>query len=634
MKQQTPCDILTRLIHDYIAAQHQKILETHVKCDECGKASSKGRLVLHYAADSPVTLVRSLIKNFKWRECQKGFRKGDGVFILNREDWIVASILNQLSFENYKILCKSCLFQAQMHSQWNKLENPLTSNADLRKIIRTILKHHDQKAILKLCGWLSPHISNRIRKIPRQVRRIWIQFASVAKNFYDNPISRPFLLDWMTQWLNILFYQNFVQTHIGRSIAESIYSIDEPAISVRFFEKLYHNPINLFNFFVTINPNYTNHYLIPFLLKNLQNSESLSLKITDTLQGLICTLQPNPINLILHHFLEFPSPFQNRIIDELFLFAAKSKIYKLILSLQQVVFDQNLEITKSIQSYFTQVHNVYKKEHLKQIASEEEHTNKLHQDEQKIAQYHREWKKKRGPSPVQMSEIKQELIREKYTPIIQWHITRYKDEFQSFFSTHEKPIVAFDVEEWHHQVFCVMGIQVNPDLSFVIKVITVEDIYPINQSHYQLMAQMQEWLLQMPSSRIISHGTNQNEENLIKTGGHFQINTQDILHEARQFSAESAHMLKGEGLKHFEASIQFVREGCSVLKHNPSDVAFFQLCEVSLDHLLSKEADLNCLVCQKPQDVLLYCLEDAFSSLLAYVHYANHMTEICRKLGY
>lgn len=634
MKAQTPCDILTRLIRDYIKIQHNGILDNHRNCDECGKSISKGRLVIHYPSNSPDLMVRNLIKNFKWRECQKGFRKKSGDFILNTEDWIVASILNQLSFENYKILCKSCLSQAQVDSQWNRLEDPLTSNVELRKIVRTILKHHNREEIVKLGDWLSPHISNRIRKIPRHVRRVWMQFASVAKKFYDNPISRPFLLDWMTQWLDILFDQNFVQTQIGRSIAESIYLIDDPDMSDQFFEKLYQYPINLFNFFVSINPNYTNHYLIPFLLKNVQQNKVMAFKITETLQGLICTLHTEPINLILHHFSDFPVFFQTLIIDELFLFVTKSKIYKLILSLQQLLCDPNLDRSTSIQTYFTQVHDAYKSEQQKQIIYEQELTDKLHHDEQKIAKYHREWKKKTGPSLVQMTEIKEELIKEKYTPLIQLHINRFKTEFQNFFSTHHNPVVAFDVEEWHHQVFCVLGIQVNPDLSFTIEVIAVEDIYPINQSHYQMMTQMQEWLLQMPSSRIISHGTNQNEENLIKTGGHFQINTQDILHEARHFSAKSAHSLKGEGLKHFEASIQFVREGCSVLKHNPSDVAFFQLCEVSLDRLLSKEADLNCLVCQKPQDVLLYCLEDAFSSLLAYVHYANHMPEICHKLGY
>ena len=438
----------------------------------------------------------------------------------------------------------------------------------------------------------------------------------------------------MTHWMQILFEQNFVQTQIGRSIAESIYSIDDPTLSVPFFDKLYHYPINLFNFFVTINPNYSNHDLIPFLLKNLNNNESMPQKITDTLQGLICTLHSDPINLIFSHFSEFPASFQTLIIDELFLFAAIPKIYTLISSLQQTVCDPNSTLSPSIQAYFNQTHNSYIVEKQKHLVSEQEHTDKLHLDEQKIAKYHKEWRKKTGPSLVQMAEIKQGLAEIKYTPLIQLHIQRFKAEFQQFFSTHQNPVVAFDVEEWHHQVFCVLGIQVNPDLSFAIKIIAVEDIYPINQSHYQMMTQMQDWLLQMPSSKIISHGTNQNEENLIKTGGHFQINTQDILHEARQFSAESAHILKGEGLKHFEASIQFHREGCSVLKHNPSNVAFFQLCEVSLDRLLSKESDLNCLVCQKPQDVLLYCLEDAFSSLLAYVHYANHMPEICRKLGY
>ncbi|MCK5344225.1 MAG: hypothetical protein KAR20_12515, partial [Candidatus Heimdallarchaeota archaeon] len=162
MKQPTPCDILTRLIHDYIGTENQKILDAHSKCDECGRDNNKGRLVLNYPTNSPDKMVRDLVKNFKWRECQKGFRKQNGNFILNTKEWIVASILNQLSFENNKILCKACFSQAQIDSQWKRLADPLTSNVELRKIIRTILKHHRRDEIVKLCDWLSPHISNRI----------------------------------------------------------------------------------------------------------------------------------------------------------------------------------------------------------------------------------------------------------------------------------------------------------------------------------------------------------------------------------------------------------------------------------------------------------------------------------------
>ena len=94
MKQPTPCDILTRLIHDYISIQHQKILERHTKCNKCSKSITKGRLGLHYSTDSPEIVVKNLIKNFKWRECGKGFQKKDGKFLLKPKEWIVASILN------------------------------------------------------------------------------------------------------------------------------------------------------------------------------------------------------------------------------------------------------------------------------------------------------------------------------------------------------------------------------------------------------------------------------------------------------------------------------------------------------------------------------------------------------------
>ncbi len=133
---------------------------------------------------------------------------------------------------------------------------------------------------------------------------------------------------------------------------------------------------------------------------------------------------------------------------------------------------------------------------------------------------------------------------------------------------------------------------------------------------------------------MISHGTNQAEGQLIKEGGHFQINTQDILHAAKYFNPQYAHNLKGEGLKHFEKWIGFNRLACPMLKHEMSGPTFFNLAEVSLDQLLCKQPFSKCQMCQEDQDVLLYCLEDAFASLLIYVVFSNREPVLCQNLGY
>jgi len=49
---------------------------------------------------------------------------------------------------------------------------------------------------------------------------------------------------------------------------------------------------------------------------------------------------------------------------------------------------------------------------------------------------------------------------------------------------------------------------------------------------------------------------------------------------------------------------------------------------ISLENHMLKKKQRECLMCTNPQDVLLYCLEDAFTPLLIYLWYEAHKSEI------
>jgi hypothetical protein len=231
--------------------------------------------------------------------------------------------------------------------------------------------------------------------------------------------------------------------------------------------------------------------------------------------------------------------------------------------------------------------------------------------------------KKKGPSPYQMKQIAPDLISKVYRPIIEQHVAKYRSEFEQFFQKYPDPIAALDIEEMNFRMFCVLAVEIKPDLSVFVKLIAVEDIYPIERYAPPLRQQIRVWLKNLIGKNVVSHGSNEEEVGMIRDAGHIQINTQETLHQVRFLNQEYSSKIKGEGLKHFEEYIDFKRSGCEFLKHDIPSQLFFKQAMLSLDHHLTQTPQRICGICNKNQDVLLYCLEDAFSSLLIHVYFMN-----------
>ncbi|MHA1646489.1 MAG: hypothetical protein ACTSVL_02855 [Promethearchaeota archaeon] len=664
--------------------EKKKILQTKTTCQKCKKEFIPRRLDIFFPDNSLIEKELDELKELpRYHVEQALIKKGKDQYILNHKNPIIEEILQNFHKTPYQILCRSCLHDAQVDLMWEKIEDPKTSLRQLRKTLRTILTQGSKAEILRLNNLLSPNISNRMRKIPPHVRKIWIIFSYLAKKFYQHHLLKDQVIIWLKSWIPLLNEGNFIETEIGNSIAISILKIDDPSFNEPFFKELFNGERDLFQFFREIEDTELNSGLCPVLIKravefeknldskNISEEDHLKrikqCKVSAVLQAIVTSHNVHNIKQLMIYINEFPEQFQRIILKELFLIGDIPKIFKLIqdytniiksntiidintnsdnTSVQDQTAKSNTEevnnesdlilptLSSPIRNFFLQ--NAEKLS--KKVAEQEERDNNLIEkrilDEKKIRNLHRDWKKKKGPSPYRMSQISQELITEKYNPVIEQHITKYREDLLQFFNNHSRSLVAFDIEEWNRRVYCIMGIEIHSNLDFSVKLIAVDDIYPINRSHDRLIRKMRTWLQSLPISQVISHGTNVTEATIIKEGGHFQINTQDILHAAKSYNIHYAHILQGEGLKHFEKSINFKRYGCPVLKHGISGRIFFDLSEVSLDCLLNKKSAPECLICGKEQDVLLYCLEDAVSSLLIFVIYANQEPELCQKLGF
>ena len=109
---------------------------------------------------------------------------------------------------------------------------------------------------------------------------------------------------------------------------------------------------------------------------------------------------------------------------------------------------------------------------------------------------------------------------------------------------------------------------------------------------------------------------------MIRDSGHEQLNTQDILHKARFMNATYAKEIQGEGLKSFEDFIHFQRVGCPFLDIEiPIQAFIMKLCLVYI--IISRNGPNEPVVFVIKSNIVLYCLEDAFSAILIEIYFAN-----------
>lgn len=220
----------------------------------------------------------------------------------------------------------------------------------------------------------------------------------------------------------------------------------------------------------------------------------------------------------------------------------------------------------------------------------------------------------------------------KYKKIMEKHLGKYRDQFSEYFKRHSKEVLAFDIEEYYNEIICILTLSVNSDSRYLIHIDIFND-WPKGPQSDKIRKKYKKWLEKQKPSKVVIHGTNQNELKLLEDSKHEPVNTQEMLEDS---CIQNELGNERTGLDAFEECIGFERAGCKFLKHNknlPNSVGgnfiryFFDLSLVSIHYHLYKKPQRKCWKCGKLQDVLLYCLEDSFTTLLAYVMCDNILAE-------
>jgi len=206
------------------------------------------------------------------------------------------------------------------------------------------------------------------------------------------------------------------------------------------------------------------------------------------------------------------------------------------------------------------------------------------------------------------------------------------------FEVNPVPVIAFDIEEIHFpsmnssQSICILGIQVNPDLTFEIYFGSIKRP-PCDAETQELDEQFSRWLDGKGSGFcLLTHGSNQKERQIVGKMGCDTQNTETLLLEILKWSHHPEP--QKPNIHAFEQMIGFQRQGCMFIKHSKETVIprknlallFPFQAKLSMWSLSAGNEPRSCKLCGKPQDVFLYCLEDTFLTVLIHVYYHNHAT--------
>ncbi len=217
-----------------------------------------------------------------------------------------------------------------------------------------------------------------------------------------------------------------------------------------------------------------------------------------------------------------------------------------------------------------------------------------------------------------------------YVTLIQAHLERNKAEFEAYFQSSTSPIIAFDVEEINNEIICILGIHVGPGMQVEVYLDSLDKAPSADETAKQ-MKRLKKWLASKKHDPVLlTHGFNQKEHALMADSGHEFVNTQKLLDE---ILAKSDNMPQKPSIYTFEQMTGFKRSGCSFLKHAKEmelpkkDLAFLfpKQARLSIWNLSDEKKPLACCLCDKTQDVFLYCVEDAFITILIFLYYRNHV---------
>ncbi|MHA1519751.1 MAG: hypothetical protein ACTSRK_06165 [Promethearchaeota archaeon] len=252
----------------------------------------------------------------------------------------------------------------------------------------------------------------------------------------------------------------------------------------------------------------------------------------------------------------------------------------------------------------------------------------LSQEEEELKRLEKEIKydKKHLQSLILTIET-QEKLEQEYHELLKPIIDLNRSNLQQFFQHNPVPIFAYDIEERYNRVVCFCAVEMFPSLEYKIYIKAEKNIFRYSNSDSVLQAKIRSIFTRITAKLVIAHGNNLKERQLAEKTQKNLINTEICLQKAIK-PKNPDYTVSGMGLGAFEEKVGYKRLACKFFKHKWHWKSYFRALEWSFRNFLTEDPPKVCGDCHHPQDVLLYCLEDALVSLFIHVWYENHKKEI------
>ncbi|UYP47156.1 hypothetical protein NEF87_003441 [Candidatus Lokiarchaeum ossiferum] len=201
-------------------------------------------------------------------------------------------------------------------------------------------------------------------------------------------------------------------------------------------------------------------------------------------------------------------------------------------------------------------------------------------------------------------------------------ITKLPPLFDQAYIKSLKNVCIIDSEEYHENLVCISAITLNQKSEFHVVPFILDNLIYKKEGDRQIISQFKKFLAQKNFSTVGYHGENKKESYLFEDQKGDVVNTEFFLRLLRDGKILPPEI---QNLIDFENFIGYTRHACPFFKHKQWHwKMYFQAMNHSLLNHFQDSPQRICLTCKKPQDVLLYCSEDAFSAFLVYCLYKQY----------
>ncbi|GAB4313664.1 MAG: hypothetical protein Kow0069_14900 [Promethearchaeota archaeon] len=201
-------------------------------------------------------------------------------------------------------------------------------------------------------------------------------------------------------------------------------------------------------------------------------------------------------------------------------------------------------------------------------------------------------------------------------------LSQFRVEFQRYFRKVGEPVLSFDTELFCGYPVLYMGVVLRGPNDLEAFGAVVPSLRGIRHTSRALQRHL---LDELRGRRLLvtAHGLNRVEQNALLQAGVRFFDTGRIVKLMKRTDKENFRAMASHGLGKFEKAVHFKRLACHFWKHKISEKALQAQMVEALRRGLAGQPYRTCKICEKPQDHFLYCLEDAFSSVLIYAYVRN-----------